>query len=243
MVQKIYNKKIRQYEYFYDEINDNTIIEIFVKNETTLNLYQLTHQWLEKYNDIKKYLDERYNDSNSYSEIIYRIYHHIDIHPICPVCGGLQKYYNFAKGYYMHCSPKCAANDDVTKKRKEDTNLKIYGNKQQFKTLNYKIKSKQTWIKKYGVDNPAKAEIIKQKMYNTCYANNGVYHPSQKSEFVEKQKQTCIEKYGVSTYFNTPKCRQLAISLDARHKSFQTKIKNGTINSSKIEQEFKEYLE
>jgi len=44
-------------------------------------------------------------------------------------------------------------------------------------------------------------------MYNTCYANNGVYHPSQKSEFVEKQKQTCIEKYGVSTYFNTPKCR------------------------------------
>jgi len=29
----------------------------------------------------------------------------------------------------MHCSPKCAANDDVTKKRKEDTNLKIYGNK------------------------------------------------------------------------------------------------------------------
>ena len=38
------------------------------------------------------YVNNRYNDSSSIAETIYRIKHNIEIRPVCPICGGYLKF-------------------------------------------------------------------------------------------------------------------------------------------------------
>lgn len=58
--------------------------------------------------------------------------------------------------------------------------------KENFKMENFKNKSKITWLKKYGFDNPSKSKIIKEKKEKTTFINYGVSNPSHSSEIFEK---------------------------------------------------------
>jgi hypothetical protein len=85
---------------------------------------------------------------------------------------------------------------------------------------NQLIKTKNTFIKKYGVDNPLKNNEIRDKIKKTCiqkygkenvllcrekqekrlntlFLNYGVINPSNSSKLQEKRKETFIKKYGV----------------------------------------------
>jgi hypothetical protein len=121
---------------------------------------------------------------------------------ICKECGKQTKFGGLRTGYQTFCGLKCStSNKDVLEK------------------------TKQTWIKKYGIDNPFKdIEMIKksiEKKYNvtsimqlektkskfkeTCFRNYGVFNPSQ-SEIVKKKKQSTFkEHYGVDNIFKTEK--------------------------------------
>lgn len=55
----------------------------------------------------------------------------------------------------------------------------------------------QTMQKKYGVDNPAQLEFVKEKMKQTCLEKYGVEYYTSTDEYKERVKQTCLEKYGV----------------------------------------------
>ena len=57
-------------------------------------------------------------------------------------------------------------------------------------------KRKQTWTEKYGVDNPSKAQKIKDKKAQTCLKNYGVKNGPQNEGVKNQIKQTFIEKYG-----------------------------------------------
>lgn len=65
------------------------------------------------------YIIQKFSDSSSFSESIYRICKNIEIRPVCPVCGGYIKYgkHNFSK----HCSYKCSANDRATREKCRQT--------------------------------------------------------------------------------------------------------------------------
>ena len=56
---------------------------------------------------------------------------------------------------------------------------------------------KRNNLEKWGVDNPAKSEIIKEKQAQTCMERYGAATPFQMGSFAEKSKATSIEKYGV----------------------------------------------
>lgn len=56
---------------------------------------------------------------------------------------------------------------------------------------------KKGCLEKYGVDNPSKAEEIKQKKIDTCRKHFGVDHSLQSKEVRDKGKETIKEKYGV----------------------------------------------
>ena len=65
-------------------------------------------------------------------------------------------------------------------------------------------KRKLTCLERYGVDNPAKCGIIKQKIRKTCLEKYGAEtylssnnHKSRITEIEEKKRKTCLEKYGV----------------------------------------------
>ena len=65
-------------------------------------------------------------------------------------------------------------------------------------TLSGKInKSKETSIKKYGVDNPVKTIEVREKMKKTNLMRYGVENALQHKETIDKVRNTFLNKYGV----------------------------------------------
>ena len=71
-------------------------------------------------------------------------------------------------------------------------------------------KSTKTNLEKYGVDNPAKSEEIKDKSKKTLNEKYGVDYARQIKEAREKAKQTCLKKYGVECFLLTDEIKEKA---------------------------------
>lgn len=56
---------------------------------------------------------------------------------------------------------------------------------------------KQTFLKKYGVDNPRKNKIVQEKTKATCIKRYGVENPSQVKEFSEKASKSMNNAYPI----------------------------------------------
>lgn len=62
----------------------------------------------------------------------------------------------------------------------------------------FSIKFKEIFINKYGVDNPSKLELIKDKKKKTYQKNYNVDHFSKTKEYQLSKSKTMLEKYGVN---------------------------------------------
>lgn len=92
------------------------------------------------------------------------------------------------------------------KERKKQTNLLKYGNACSLHgtTLEAKkvnSKKTKTYLTKYGVSHPSKAEAIKEKKRQTCLQNYNVDNPSKSETIKEKKRQTFVKNYGVEHAF------------------------------------------
>lgn len=95
-------------------------------------------------------------------------------HGYCCVCGKPTSFRSFNEGFKHHCSKECLKNDpEFIKKKKE-----IYRNLSDEEKKQRVDKTRETNLKKYGVETTL---LVK--------------------EFKEKAKQTCLEKYGNEWYF------------------------------------------
>ena len=219
----------------------------YVYNPNTLRRY--TFRIEGKYNkDIYEYLINRYNDSDSLKETLFRIYNGIEEHPKCPTCG---KPLVFKGIFFKFCSNICAQSSDEIKQKIKQTCLEKYGvdNYNKTKESKEKIKQtclekygveyfwqsdeckekiKQTCLEKYGVDSPLKSEKIRNKGKQTCLEKYGVDNPAKLEENKEKVKQTCLKKYGT---ISTTQCKEI------RDKIKQTCLeKYGVDNPAKLEE-------
>ena len=148
----------------------------------------------------------------------------------------------------------------LTLKHNRITCLKKYGDA----NYNNIEKHKQTCLERYGVDNVRKSEEVKQKIRDTHINNFGSIE-NYYEHVVNKTRQTCREKYGVDSYLSTEECREKIRStllehygvtspmksdeiknkydfFDIAKKSFATKLRNGTTNTSKPENNLYEIL-
>ena len=112
--------------------------------------------------------------------------------------------------------------DKLIKEKADNTLKENYGNDHPFKSEEIVNKRRETFIEKYGVDNPMKDKLIKEKADNTLKErygadnpykseiivnkkketfnkNYGVDHPMKNGSVKEKQKNTCMERYNVSS--------------------------------------------
>ena len=234
------------------KVTDDVVKEEFkskryVYNPNTLRRY--TSRIEGKYNkDIYEYLINRYNDSDSLKETLFRIYNGIEEHPKCPTCG---KPLVFKGIFFKFCSNICAQSSDEIKQKIKQTCLEKYGvdNYNKTKESKEKIKQtclekygveyfwqsdeckekiKQTCLEKYGVDSPLKSEKIRNKGKQTCLEKYGVDNPAKLEENKEKVKQTCLKKYGT---ISTTQCKEI------RDKIKQTCLeKYGVDNPAKLEE-------
>ena len=219
----------------------------YLYNPNTLRRY--TSRIEGKYNkDIYEYLINRYNDSDSLKETLFRIYNGIEEHPKCPTCG---KPLVFKGIFFKFCSNICAQSSDEIKQKIKQTCLEKYGvdNYNKTKESKEKIKQtclekygveyfwqsdeckekiKQTCLEKYGVDSPLKSEKIRNKGKQTCLEKYGVDNPAKLEENKEKVKQTCLKKYGT---ISTTQCKEI------RDKIKQSCLeKYGVDNPAKLEE-------
>ena len=219
----------------------------YLYNPNTLRRY--TSRIEGKYNkDIYEYLINRYDDSDSLKETLFRIYNGIEEHPKCPTCG---KPLVFKGIFFKFCSNICAQSSDEIKQKIKQTCLEKYGvdNYNKTKESKEKIKQtclekygveyfwqsdeckekiKQTCLEKYGVDSPLKSKKIRNKGKQTCLKKYGVDNPAKLEENKEKVKQTCLKKYGT---ISTTQCKEI------RDKIKQTCLeKYGVDNPAKLEE-------
>ena len=193
------NSDIIAYFFCNDNINKNKIKE-YNNGKTPSN--------------IKEYLDNIYNDSDSLSEKLWRIKNNLDKRPICKYCGGKVKHISKNK-YRTYCSNTCR-NKDLFEVNRQIT-IQKYG------TSFNREKTKQTKKELYGDEyynnskriketllNKTQDEknIILEKRINTVLNKYKVINVSQLTEIKEKKKNTCLKHYGVNSYLKTDDCKE-----------------------------------
>ena len=192
-------------------LNDNKILELLGTNSRSYGLL-LNHCDLE----ITEYLTNRYNDSDSLKETMYRIIHGIEVRPVCPICGGKVRWQDATKGYKKYC--KCCGPSQGLCNETEEQKQKRIANtiKTRKRNGSYKHgeKFKTTSMLHYGVENPNKSQVVKDKIRKTCIEKYGVC-----SYLITKEcKQYIVDKYGVDNYRKTDECKQKVSKYHKEHK-------------------------
>ena len=174
----------------------------------------------------------------------------------CEVCQKPTSFRNLHIGYSRFCSKKCIQNSEETKSKIQQTCLDRYDSKNVYASEYGKQKCKETWLENLGVENPFQSEEVKDKIKQTNLKRYGVEYNSQSKEVKKKIKDTKEERYGNSNYNNVEKARKTNItrygvdcilkredvvklknSEENKRKQYNTKKKNNTFNTSKIEKE------
>ena len=177
------------------------------------------------------------------------------------ICGN-KNHSKGRKGYTKYCCVKCEWKDENYIKKYKNTMLKRYNvdnafklreKQKQTKKLKYndenynnRNKAKQTWLNKYGVDNPCKNKEIKNKRKLTCLQKYGKEYVLSTKQCQEKAVQTCYKKYGVSRYSQTQQYKNLFKNYnfveDIKRRVYNTKKKNNSFKKSKQEDQVYNYL-
>jgi very-short-patch-repair endonuclease len=137
------NVKIYNISEMQDIVNSKSVVELS-QNDLFIN-------------SIKVYLDSKGIDFREMSpaECVYFIKNRLTALPVCKNCGGPVKY-GCTGEYHQFCSSSCNLKSDETKNKREQTNLELYGVKNQYQREEVKEQIKNTSIEKYGSDHYCK---------------------------------------------------------------------------------------
>ena len=186
-------------------MNDEQIREMFfINNKINGNLLSAK---IKKGNDpVIEYLENRFDDSDSVKESLYRIIYGIKKKPLCPVCGGPVKL--SLHGYKKHCSVKCAHANPETIEKSVKTCREHFG--VDFSMQNEKVqeKSRKTNKKKYGVEYPAQNREIMDKVNATNFERYGMKRATKTEKTQEKYRESCRKKYGTDYALQSNEVKQ-----------------------------------
>lgn len=139
---------------------------------------------------------------------------------------------NINYGFLLFCSKKCADSCKETIEKRKSTNiekyggygfaskehtrkatttmLKKYGKKFYVETDEFKEKSKITYMKNWGVENPMGSEELRKLHEKSMLEKYNITHTLQKgTQFREQAIKTVKEKYGNSQIMRTAYMRKL----------------------------------
>jgi len=117
----------------------------------------------------------------------------------CDFCGKeySNKFSYLSRSYKRCISKKDACVDCVENKIKESF-LEKYGMENPLKSQEIVNKRKQTCLEKYGEDNPSKVDFIKEKIVRVQLEKYGSLY-NQTEEYKIRCEKTCMERYGVKS--------------------------------------------
>ena len=226
-------------------ITDEYIKKRFFSTSGRLNGNYSTKEYMQKNcQDILEYIENRYIDSESYRETFLRIYFNIENRPKCPFCDKPVKWRG--KRYLNKLFADTCGDKECWLKYREQTMIDKFGVSHFGCSRESVEKIKKTKLERYGdpghcnkekrfITNLEKygnivgvnEEVIEKRM-QTSMAHFGVTVPAQSEIVREKYRQTCLKMYGVDNY---RKCEECV------NKIHNTRKKNGTVNTSKYEED------
>lgn len=205
-----------------------------------------------------EYVSNRYADSNSIEETLYRIKKHIDVCPVCKICGK-KLIWTKKHAYHTYCSKRCANLDPIQINKRLQGTINKFGTKSSFSSNEVIQKRKNTWTEKYGC-HPFSSKEIREKIKETCLSKYGVESIWKSKEIREKIKETCLSKYGVDNYAKTKEFKRklketcfnkyndyscnlesttlLSHTKEANEKRYATMRRNNSWSTSKPEEDF-----
>lgn len=153
----------------YDKILSN----YFLKDPWHFNKDHCKKYTLKKkrLNNIKNYIQNRYIDSESFKETIYRMFNNIENRPLCKVCGNSIKFVGkYPIIFRQYCCNRCSGISPETINKKQ---------------LSDKAKNngKLGWNKNTKEKTAKRLNTIKERYGGMSYFQN-------------KVKETCLVKYG-----------------------------------------------
>ena len=136
------------------------------------------------------------SDKEHLREILYRMINHIEIRPLCKVCGKPLVFSN--NQYLTYCSRKCSNNDPETLQKIANSISKSQREVYRKRGDEVKEKRKQTLSEKYNIDidspTPFAVKEIQEKSKDTIKEKYGVENILTTDEVFQKRKQTIEEK-------------------------------------------------
>jgi len=104
------------------------------------------------------------------------------------------------------CCDVCTKN--IAKIKAKETFISKYGVDNPMLLQETKNKIKKTLFSKYGVEHQMYMQETKDKMKNTLFSKHNVSHPLQCDIIKEKMKNTCLNKYGVEYTFQSEEFKE-----------------------------------
>ena len=216
--------------------NDEECIEFYNQN---LKGKKFSIKYIEqKYPIFNNYVRHRFTDitgEEKFKDLIYRIENKLEEIPKCPICGKSLKFINTnPPKYQTYCSNKCKYSDKAREfilYKTRQTNLKRYGVENPMQCNKIKEKSKQTNLERYGVENPMQLNFYKEKLKHTMLEKYGVENSQQSKEVRDKVKQTCLDRYGCTYPLQNKKIME---------KTKQTNLKRYGVENPQQVKEFRE---
>jgi len=165
----------------------------------------------------------------------------IKITCICDKCGLENK--NVFKDYYHYTEglTKEYFCNKCNKKRAKETCIKKYGVENPMKSALVKDKLKQSLIDKYGVDHYSKTEEYKLKFKETNLKKFGTENPLQNSEIKEKIKQTNLDRYGVKYPQQSEEIRKKSDETNLEKYGFKKYSQSQECKNKIIENQFQKW--
>ena len=221
-----------------------------------------------KYSSLRKWIEDvvyiaLHDPFYTLATKIYWILNGLETFPVCASCKKQEGFHRrnvktIARGYSKYCSQHCAI--DGSKQLTRQTNIQRYGNACSLQGEKQKAITKETWKRKYGIENPLKVKAIKKKIKQTIAS----YSEEKKLQIQKKKEKTCLEHFGVSHQFKSIKIQEkIKKTIENRYgadyyaktekfkrqmsdpclnklrieKQVETKRRNNTLNTSRQEKE------
>lgn len=147
------------------------------------------------------------------SQIIYHFKNKIYSEVKCFCCDKNVRYVDVKRGYVKYCSNSCQSKD-------------FWNNISDEKIRSRSLKSKETCLNKYGVDNPQKSEEIKKKSKNTNKEKYGFDHHLKSESGKLKVKKSIQDKYGVDNISKLESVKQKKLIKSKSKSEFERKLIN-----------------
>ena len=142
---------------------------------------------------IRKLSNHIKNQHNVTPEQYYRQYYIISGEDICENCGKPLKFIKLTKPFMKTCSKKCFGQNQLTKKRRNQTNIKRFGTENPYQSEQVKQKIKDTINKKYG-GLGLSSTIIRNKIISTNLKRYGTNNPWKSKSIINKLKVNKLNK-------------------------------------------------